>query len=158
MAKKTGVLVAPYSPIGSLMHYPEKPFSHYADPETGERLEKNDIWRQLSPVVNGPGFSTAHEQIRRYVVVRQEPDWRPNLPFHATLQLQETVTSGRSAKYLWLAPVAHGDDHRRFPMFVTDLVAIATTIGVQPAGIISGRWMVAKRGQNYGLRLAREGD
>jgi hypothetical protein len=78
--------------------------------------------------------------------------WQDNVPFTGTLTLGG-VTSGRSAKYVtWRAP-----DGRTFPMFVSDLVDfIHRHRGVLDAGIVSARWMVSKRGTNYGIRLAKD--
>ena len=79
-----------------------------------------------------------------------EPDWRPNRPFRAAMVLQPGLTTGRSAKYVhWRDP--DGRDH---PMFVADLVGLVA-VGHVDRGRCEGPWMVAKRGQNYGLRLAR---
>lgn len=83
--------------------------------------------------------------------------WRPNEPFHATLQIQG-IRTGRSAKYLVLKAPETALDDREFPMFVADFVNLAIDEGIPAGGIISGRWMVRKRGKNYGLRLATTED
>lgn len=78
-------------------------------------------------------------------------DWRENKTFHAVMTLQDGVTSGRSAKYVnWRDDQGHG-----FPMFVSDLVDLVVN-GYVEKGKVDYWWMVAKRGQNYGLRLAKE--
>jgi hypothetical protein len=78
--------------------------------------------------------------------------WYPNEPFHAALQITGTE-SGYSAKYVMLR-TANSDDPRTFPMFVTDLVDAVANIPLIENGIMHGRWMVRKRGQNYGVALA----
>lgn len=83
----------------------------------------------------------------RYV----DPTMVPNDPFHATLRLSG-MESGRSAKYvLWAAvdPL----DGRTWPMFVADLIELAQHATITN-GVVSGRWQVCKRGQNYGLARA----
>lgn len=74
--------------------------------------------------------------------------WRDNDPFHATLQVVD-MRSGRSAKYVILKH-PNSDDERAFPMFVTELLDMLAATTVHH-GIVSGRWQVRKRGQNYGL-------
>jgi hypothetical protein len=91
------------------------------------------------------------------VIVRSgEPDWLANEPFTMTLQLQDLVRSGRSAKYVeWREITAAGDLGRTYPMFVKELVTIAAAGRISRGGVVNDRWMVAKRGQNYGIRLAQ---
>lgn len=85
----------------------------------------------------GDGWHSAHE-------------WRPNTPFDADLTI-ESMRSGRSAKYLILTD----SDGREFPMFVTDLIdALRTAEGVRDGRFGSRRWMVAKRGTNFGVKVA----
>lgn len=77
--------------------------------------------------------------------------WLPNEPFTETLKLGN-IHTGRSAKYvMWSA-----EDGRTFPMFVADLVGMVRDSVGLTQGSLSARWMVAKRGQNYGIRLAKE--
>lgn len=80
--------------------------------------------------------------------------WYPNDPFHAALQVFG-MKSGYSAKYLMLR-TPNSDDPRTFPMFVTDLADAVASIPLIEHGIMQGRWMVRKRGQNYGVALAPE--
>lgn len=78
----------------------------------------------------------------------REIEWRPNEPFHATLRVDD-MRSGRSAKYLILRH-PNSNDEREYPMFVTDLISMLAQTTVT-WGVVSGRWRVRKRGQNYGL-------
>lgn len=82
--------------------------------------------------------------------VYEDPYFRAPEPFEATLTIQPGVMAGRSAKYLMLA----ADDGRTFPMFVADLLDMALRAGVPTGGRITGRWVVRKRGQNFGIALA----
>jgi hypothetical protein len=76
------------------------------------------------------------------------PDWRPIEPFDATLTISD-MHRGRSAAYF---ECVDGDGHK-FPMFMTDLLDVIRTMDVR-RGTVAGRWVVGKRGQNYGIRLA----
>jgi len=151
---KTKVLTAPWDPVsGSLLHYEGdgRRFSHYVS-DAGERLERSDIWQTTSENENG-----LIEKVVRHdwKLVCTEPEWRDNVPFHASLRIKHMM-SGRSAKYLILGPVNSPLDTRTYPMFVADLVDLAFRRGIDKGGIMSGRWMVSRRGQNYGLRAAKE--
>ncbi|MGI5281694.1 hypothetical protein ACQEVF_59135 [Nonomuraea polychroma] len=78
--------------------------------------------------------------------------WRPNEPFTATLKLTG-MERGRSAAYFYLADA----DGHEFPLFMKDLhdMLVATDV---THGIVTGRWHVVKRGQNYGLRYLGPAD
>lgn len=84
--------------------------------------------------------------------------WRPNDVFHATLRIYETL-SGRSAKYfIWTPPDPQLDDLSNpfptFPMFAAEMVDLLQRSPVIRNGIVSARWIVRKRGANYGIALA----
>lgn len=153
---KTKVDKAPYSTNGSLLHYPAdgRTFSHY-ESDAGERLERSDIWETIQETSPHPWGRLERQKRDDWKLVMTEPDWRPNLPFHAAFQI-DSMRSGRSAKYVILTPVNAPDDPRTFPMFVSDLIDVAQRQGILVGGVMSGRWMVAKRGMNYGLRLAKD--
>lgn len=82
--------------------------------------------------------------------------WHPNDPFHATLQVV-SMRSGYSAKYLILQSPNNDSDRRTYPMFVADLVDVVAATPLIRNGIIQARWIVRKRGQNYGIAIAPEG-
>jgi len=156
--KKTSVPKAPYAPDGSLLHFPRDyhPFSHYEDTATGERLERSQIWEPLDPPIIGSMFMRTERQIRdSWKQVYLEPEWRDNVPFRADFQIY-SIASGGSARYLILKSANAPLDLRTWPIFVTDLVDVLRRAGAERGAVLSGRWMVAKRGQNYGLRLANE--
>lgn len=123
--KKSTVTHVPYGPKG-LQHFPEDTRDH-----TNAKYN----------------FET-----RSYDVppVRIEPEWRPNEPFPATLTLDGTAR-GRSAAYFrWT-----GESGAEYPMFISDLAdVLASNVTAVRAGSVTAWWMVAKRGSNYGLRLA----
>lgn len=81
------------------------------------------------------------------------PRWVPNDPFTATLRL-DRMESGRSAKYVIWQAVSEVDG-RCWPMFITDLLELVQHSTIT-GGVISARWQVRKRGQNYGIALAPE--
>ncbi len=75
-------------------------------------------------------------------------DWRPNVPFKATLTLKRMET-GRSAVRFWWHDEATDTD---YPMFGD---AIVETLKIQNAtgGKVTGEWIVVKKGANYGIEL-----
>lgn len=161
-ARKTTITAAPYGQDGSLLHYEGdgRKFLHRADPVTGEVLSDEQIFETVPTWP--PTFdhytgqrNTTRKQIRDWVPVYTEIDWRPNDPFHATFAI-DSMRSGRSAKYLILTSVESPGDNRTFPMFISDLIDVLVRSGAERRAILSGRWMVSKRGANYGLRLAKE--
>jgi hypothetical protein len=151
----TGQYQVPWSPDGSLLHHPYDGhrFSHYEDPVTGERLERDQIFERVLPVDPTSVFSFVERKIRDYRMIHTEAIWKENEPFHASLQLQHVI-SGRSAKYVVWTAVNNPLDGRTYPMFVRDLLDLARTAGIQKGGIASGRWIATKRGQNFGLKVS----
>src|SRR6185436_20812308 len=80
-------------------------------------------------------------------------DWRdPNEIFEAHLMLMGMRT-GYSAKYvIWEEA---GRQHRSFPMFVADLIGVIHAAPhIDEGGLIYSGWGYAKRGQNYGIKIA----
>ncbi|GAA4209550.1 hypothetical protein GCM10022252_76230 [Streptosporangium oxazolinicum] len=73
-------------------------------------------------------------------------DWRPNTPFTATLTFRGSQRGRSAAYFLW--EDANG---RTYPMFLADLgdLILSTTLD---KGVITGEWIVGKRGKNYGLK------
>jgi len=127
MAKKINYK-APFDRQGSLMHYPQDQYV----------LSSDAVW------VEGKGYNPPAKVV--------PPDWREVVPFYATMKLDNSVTSGRSAKYV------HWTDFKgkRYPMFVTDIVGLITS-GVRiEDNEVSGFWVVCKRGANYGIRFVGE--
>ncbi|MBB3094429.1 hypothetical protein FHR83_002081 [Actinoplanes campanulatus] len=75
---------------------------------------------------------------------------RPNVAFAATLTL-DSMRSGRSAKYLvWRDAEGH-----HYPMFISDLTTMLPLVTVR-RGVVSGTWIVRKKGQNFGIALASD--
>ncbi|WP_416565071.1 hypothetical protein [Nocardia testacea] len=81
-------------------------------------------------------------------------EMRTNAPFTGALRIV-SVERGRSAARFILEDKATG---HQYPMFLTDMLAVMQHATVDK-GVISGRWIGCKRGQNYGLRLeSQDGD
>lgn len=76
--------------------------------------------------------------------------WRDNIPFEATLTI-DSMRSGYSAKYtIWK------DEHgKSYPMFVADIVDLVKEAEIT-GGKVTAKWIVRKRGQNYGVRFYEE--
>jgi hypothetical protein len=85
------------------------------------------------------------------------PKWRDNTPFEARLALAG-MRRGRSAAYFMFTD----EDGHEYPMFMSDLETLLCSPGGVAGGITGGqscpRWVVQKRGQNYGIRLATRAD
>jgi hypothetical protein len=141
---KTKVLKAPYR-NGSLLHYEgDDQRFHWEDP-THTVIPDTEVLTMTYAERVGAG-------IRR---IAEPPEWRDNVPFRTTLEIN-SMRSGRSAKYIILTPfepLSRREDIC-FPMFITDVIAIAILGRWLPGGVVAGWFMVAKRGQNYGVRLA----
>jgi len=76
--------------------------------------------------------------------------WRPNVPFAATLTLQNIFHGQSAANFVWTDA-----EQRRWPMFLADLeelICFGSIVWSQTSGV----WQVRKRGQNYGLAMAPE--
>ncbi|MEV1168574.1 hypothetical protein [Nonomuraea sp. NPDC049784] len=79
-------------------------------------------------------------------------DWRLNEPFTATLKVTGFERGRSAARFFW----ADQDGHE-FPMFLKDLDQMLMTADFT-RGTVTGRWDVAKRGENYGLRYLGPAD
>lgn len=129
VAKKSTVTHVPYGPKG-LQHFPE------------------DTWDHTNAKYNPEkhGYDVPPRRI--------EPEWRPNTPFQATLTLDGTARGHSAAYFRWT------DEHgAEYPMFISDLSdLLASNTTAVRAGSVTGWWMVAKKGSNYGLRLATDAE
>jgi hypothetical protein len=141
---KTKVLKAPYR-NGSLLHYE-------ADNQRFHWEDASHTVLADAEVMAIPYAERIGAGIRRVV---EPPEWRDNVPFQMTLEIN-SMRSGRSAKYIILTPFEplDGKEDICFPMFVSDVVEVAMLGRWLPGGVVAGWFMVAKRGQNYGVRLA----
>ncbi|HEU5487027.1 MAG TPA: hypothetical protein VFU98_19145 [Microlunatus sp.] len=77
-------------------------------------------------------------------------EWRDNAPFYAVLFIKTTTRGRSAARFIW-----EDDEGRTYPMFLVDTVETLKH-GVDQGGSVAADWMVAKRGENYGVRLAEE--
>lgn len=89
--------------------------------------------------------------LMHYATYRRHPpytaaEWRRPEPFEARLTI-EGVRSGMSAKYVMWTDSRGG----RWPMFIPELLELIRT-GTITSGVVNGRWIPRKRGQNFGLR------
>lgn len=125
MPAKTKVVEAPYTENGSLMHFPESSY----DFTNAVRMEVGYGWEVPPRTI--------------------DPDWRPNVPFAKTLRLTETRRGRSAAYFIW-----RDEDDREFPMFITDMLALVQSGVAIAGGTVTTRWMVTKRGANYGIRHA----
>jgi hypothetical protein len=126
MPAKSKVAEAPYTENGSLMHFPDTTWDYSKAVQAEE----------------GRGWKVPPREVG--------PDWRTNDPFTATLRLAETRRGRSAAYFIWRA-----DDDREFPMFISDmLLLVQSGVRIKPGGMVSTRWMVTKRGANYGIRHA----
>lgn len=73
-------------------------------------------------------------------------EWRQNEEFTATLRF-DCFERGRSAAHA----IFRDDDGHRFPMFLRELAELMTKEEFR-AGKIHGRFIVVKRGANYGTK------
>jgi len=73
--------------------------------------------------------------------------WRDNDPFEATMELIGFGRGMSSARFHWQDHEGH-----RYEMFMKEMgdLIMATTI---ERGIVHGKWIICKRGQNYGLKF-----
>lgn len=82
---------------------------------------------------------------------RVGPDWRPNVPVARVLRLDGTARGRSAAYFLW-----KDEQGRQFPMFITDMADVVRAGVATAGGLVNARWMVAKRGTNFGIRLATD--
>lgn len=123
----TKVTRTPFDDRGSLMHYP---------------LDRHDYTDAVRSDV-GSGWKVPPKVIG--------PDWRPNVSFAAVLRLTGTCRGRSAAYFLWA-----DDQGREFPMFLADMADLVRSGTAIAGGVAAAEWMVAKRGANYGIRLATD--
>jgi hypothetical protein len=88
--------------------------------------------------------------LMEYVGTVEPHEWRENKPFSALLAIEGIERGMSAARFIW-----HADGGRTFPMFMTDMVDLLKNAPNLCKGTVHTWWMVQKRGQNYGVRLAR---
>jgi hypothetical protein len=81
---------------------------------------------------------------------RREIEMRENKPFWAEMTLVGYSRGRSAATFEWKD--AHGHE---YPMFMTDIVDLLQSGAVIQGGAANLHWMVAKRGSNYGIRVAK---
>jgi hypothetical protein len=90
----------------------------------------------------GYGFGSGEIQSENW-----KAEWRDNVPFTAELVLTGTARGRSAMRFLWKS-TATG---HAFPMFATDMAALAMSAEGVCGGVASGQWIVMKRGENYGI-------
>jgi len=73
-------------------------------------------------------------------------EWRDNVPFTATMTLTGTTRGRSAARFVFKDEAGH-----RYEMFMASMLELLTTRGCAVGGIVSGTWIIVKRGSNYGL-------
>lgn len=76
----------------------------------------------------------------------EKDEWRDNVPFEAELTLVGTERGRSAMRFMWRNVAGES-----FPMFATDMAALATSERGVSGGKADGFWIVMKRGQNYGI-------
>lgn len=74
-------------------------------------------------------------------------EWRDNTPFEATMEL---ITYGRgmsSARFTW-----QDHENHQYEMFLKDMMELILKTVIDH-GVVTGKWRVCKRGQNYGIQF-----
>jgi len=79
------------------------------------------------------------------------PEWRKVKPFPLTLKYSGYARGYSAAYFLW-----EDADGHKYPMFLMDMDAVLKAGFTFP--VVMGLWIVCKRGQNFGIRLATEKD
>ncbi|QOH59917.1 hypothetical protein [Rhodococcus rhodochrous] len=74
---------------------------------------------------------------------------RPNEPFQAQLRIIGTERGQSAARFV----AENVDTGVRYPIFITDILAIIQGPGFLAGGRIDATWQARKRGQNFGLGL-----
>lgn len=92
--------------------------------------------------------------LMEYVLYASRVDeWRPNVPFAATLRI-DRLERGRSAARFWFENVDNGE---QYPFFGQGLVEMLERVDMNH-GVVSGTWIAVKRGANYGIELYEADD
>lgn len=78
-------------------------------------------------------------------------EWRENIPFQAKMKIIRYERGRSAARFILEDTEGH-----TYPMFLSNMVEILTSVGVEPGGYISGMWQGVKKGANYGLQLIPE--
>jgi hypothetical protein len=82
------------------------------------------------------GYEDAHE-------------WRDVETFEASLTIGETYRGRSAAYFMWSDVLGH-----KYPMFMTDIADLIRRGCIEFGTVHDGMWVVRKRGQNYGIRMA----
>lgn len=81
-------------------------------------------------------------------------EWRDNVPVEMVLQLAGIERGRSAARFVW-TQLSNG---ATFPMFMIDMAELVMMNGqrIEAGGLVLGKWIVKKRGANYGIALLSE--
>lgn len=142
MAVSKKPFLVPYSANGSIQAYPESTYSHHVS-VNGNRYDRNDVY----------GMTMEERVALGLKPVFNKPDMRPNDPWTGTLRLDDFYRGRSASRFIWYADGDPVDNRRTYPMFMVDMLYLLKADGVSRGGLVHGRWDVAKRGANFGIRL-----
>jgi len=125
----------------SLTVVPFEPNTSYDYPTRTRQITPG--WRVME-YTSGKAGTQVHANYSSSILI----DWRPNLPFKATLKLKRMET-GRSAVRFWWHDESTDTD---YPMF-GDAIVNTLTAKDSTGGKVTGEWIVVKKGANYGIEL-----
>lgn len=77
----------------------------------------------------------------------EDLDWRDNTPFTATMELRGFGRGMSSARFHFIDHEGH-----TYEMFMKDMEHLFLH-GIIEQGVVTGKWRICKRGQNYGLQF-----
>lgn len=117
------LMQVPFDTRGNLINYVYRGWDQQKRSQT-HRLETRDgVWEDLEIV------------------------WRDNVPFEDTLTFVGDWSRGRSSVNFMLTSTKTGGT---LPAFIVDFAEMVQHMN---HGVITGTFVVAKRGQNYGIKL-----
>ena len=122
------------------MYYPENSYKW----EYGG--QEYDTWFEIERLY-GEAATHAGGGMQKIII---QPDWRPNKPFRAVMKLTN-MSRGRSAANFKM----EDEQGKTYTMFMKDLMDLLQRYSMSKGYTECLEWCFCKRGQNYGLTLAR---
>jgi len=81
---------------------------------------------------------------------RKPATWKENFTFKAALKLEDIVRGRSAARFLW-----SDKDGHKYEMFMTDMAGLVKSGAVIESGRCEATWTFTKKGQNYGIKVAK---
>lgn len=72
--------------------------------------------------------------------------WKPNKPFRATMHLLSYERGRSAARFMW-----EDMDGTQYPMFMSGMLDLVQHGETQHGYVYDEKWIVVKRGSNYGI-------